>query len=217
MIYLFEDRKGRMDQYLEKELDFNHIKVALIDCKKEDLYEYLNKHFSDSKVVLFHSSYLFNDTTITNEDIKKYFKDKKVPFVYFSGGLSNSLIIENGITNANVNSGDMYKNLNHFIKKYNSNNKVNIPILVYGEKYLLNSLLELQTVIGLYLFEISNNQILNNNELYEIIDLVDARLKEEELQEDKMKLRKWLDEEIVKQKLTKKTLVSQIQKLNDKY
>lgn len=217
MIYLFEDRKGRMDQYLEIELDFTHIQIALIDCDKKGLNEYLDDHFSDSKVVLFHSSYLFNDTTITNGDIKKYFKDKKVPFVYFSGGLSNSLIIENGIINANVNSGEMYRNLNHFIIEYNSTKKVNIPLLVYGQKYLLNSLLELQTVIGLYLFEKPNNEILTSNELYEVIDLVDARLKEEELQEDKIKLRKWLDEEIVKQKLTKKTLISQIQKLNDKY
>jgi hypothetical protein len=51
----------------------------------------------------------------------------------------------------------------------------------------------------------------------EIIDLVDARLKEEELKEDKTKLLEWLNSEKGKQKLDKQTLLSQIQKLNYKY
>ena len=74
MIYLFEDRKGRMEQYLKAHLDSDVIKVALIDCGKDNLADYLTDNFSDSKAIIFHSSYSFNDKNITNEDVKKYAK-----------------------------------------------------------------------------------------------------------------------------------------------
>jgi hypothetical protein len=217
MIYLFEDRKGRMEQYQKEHLDSGVIKIALIDCQKNDLTNYLIDNFSDSSAIIFHSSYSFNDKNITNEDVKKYFRDKKIPFIYFSGGLNNNLVIENGITNGNVNSGDMYKNLMNFLEVYKSQQRINVALLVYGEKYLLNSLLELQTIISLSLFDKANNLLLSIADFNEIIDLVDARLKEEELKEDKTKLLEWLNSEKGKQKLDKQTLLSQIQKLNYKY
>jgi hypothetical protein len=217
MIYLFEDRKGRMEQYQKEHLDSGVIKIALIDCQKNDLTNYVIDNFSDSSAIIFHSSYSFNDKNITNEDVKKYFRDKKIPFIYFSGGLNNNLVIENGITNGNVNSGDMYKNLMNFLEVYKSQQRINVALLVYGEKYLLNSLLELQTIISLSLFDKANNLLLSIADFNEIIDLVDARLKEEELKEDKTKLLEWLNSEKGKQKLDKQTLLSQIQKLNYKY
>lgn len=217
MIYLFEDRKGRMEQYLNHNLDSTIINVALLDCKKEKLVEYLSDNFSDAKAIIFHSSYSFNDMSISNEDVKKYFIEKKVPFVYFSGGLNNNLVNENGITNGNVNSGDMYKNLPYFLKVYELQNRINIPLIVYGEKYLLNSLLEVQTIINIYLFEKVNNYILEVFDFNEITDLVDARFKEDELKEDKLKLLDWFNNESKKKTLDKQTLLSQIQKLNDKY
>lgn len=217
MIYLFEDRRGRMEQYIEQQLNTEVVKIALIECARIDLDSYLDQQFSDAEVVLFHSSYLFIDQSITNEDVKRHFKNKKIPFVYFSGGLKNNITIENNVTNADSNSGDMYNNLNNFIAEYVSKRKINIPLLVYGEKYLLNSLLELQTVISLYLFDRSKNYIINTEDFYEIIDLIDARIKEEEFQGDKLKLLNWLQDKIGAQKLDKETLLSQIQKLNDKY
>lgn len=217
MIYLFEDRKGRMEQYLKAHLDSDVIKVALIDCAKDNLSDYLTDNFSDSKAIIFHSSYSFNDKNITNEDVKKYFIEKKIPFVYFSGGLNNNLVIENGATNGNVNSGDMYNNLEYFLKVYNEYGQINVPLLVYGEKYLLNSLLELQAVISLSLFAKPNDHSLTTSTYDEIIDLVDARIKEEELKEDKSKLLEWLGKAKQKLSLDKKTVLSQIQKLNDKY
>ena len=217
MIYLFEDRKGRMEHYFKVHLDSVPIRVGIIDCQKNELTEYLAHNFSDSTAILFHSSYLISDNNITNEDVKKYFRDKKIPFVYFSGGSNNNLVIENSITNGNVNSGDMYNNLNLFLDDFMSNKKLNIPLLVYGRKYLLNSLLELQTLISLYLFDKTNLQKLSLEDFNEIIDLVDARLKEDELKEDKAKLINWLNIEKEKQSLVKQTLLVQIQKMNDKY
>ena len=217
MIYLFEDRRGRMEQYQKGFLDIEVLEIGIIDCRKDVLIQHLDNHFANAKGVIFHSSYSFNDKNITNEEVKNYFCDKGVSFVYFSGGSNNNLVIERSITNGTVNSGDMYNNLLYFLKIYKEYGKINVPLLVYGEKYLLNSLVELLTVISLSLFTMPNNQLLTNSDFDEIIDLVDARIKEEELKEDKSKLLEWLRKEKQKVSLNKQTLLFQIQKLTDKY
>jgi hypothetical protein len=217
MIYLFEDRKGRMETYFKDILDVNIIKTGYLECKKAELETYLKDNFADAVAILFHSSYIFIDKQITNEDVKNYFKRNKVPFVYFSGNLSNNLIIENGLLNANVNSGDMYNNLNIFLAEYERNKTINIPKLVYGEKYLINSLMELQTITNIFLFDKTSNQFLTPNELSEIIDLTEARLKEVEFIEDKTKLLEWLKRGIKQASIDKQTLTNQIQRLIDKY
>lgn len=217
MIYLFEDRKGRMEAYFKDSLDINTIKIGRLDCKKAELETYLEDHFADAAAVLFHSSYLFIDHQITNEDVKNYFKRKKISFVYFSGNMSNNLILENGLLNANVNSGDMYNNLSIFLEEYARNKTINIPKLVYGEKYLINSLMELQTVINMFLFDKTSSHFLSEVELFEIMDLTEARLKEVEFNEDKTKLLDWLKKDIKKGKINKQTLTNQIQRLIDKY
>lgn len=218
MIYLFEDRKGRMENYLKDNLDPNLIKQVIIDCQKSELVEYLSSNFSDASAIIFHLSYSFIDDSITYEDVKGHFMKKKIPFVYFSGGLDNNLVIENGIINGNVNSGDMYKNIMTFLEYYQASGEVNIPMLVNGKHYLLNSLLELQSIITSYLFDKRNDEDLTYNDLCEIIELIEARLKERELIEDKAKLLKWLNEETTKEIVTMKkhTLLSQIKKMNDK-
>ena len=213
MIYLFEDRKGRMEAYFKDSLDINIIKIGRLDCKKDELETYLKENFADAVAILFHSSYLFSDKQITNEDVKNYFKTKKIPFVYFSGNMSNNLILENGLLNANVNSGDMYNNLSIFLEEYASYKTINIPKLVYGEKYLINSLMELQTLINMFLFDKTANQFLSENELFEIMDLTEARLKEVEFIDDKTKLLDWLKKGIEKAKIDKQILTDQIQKL----
>lgn len=222
MIYLFEDRIGRMNQYLKENINSNDFKIALVDCEKKDLFNYLNTNFYDANAILFHSSYTFKDDNITNEDVKKYFSDKKIPFIYFSGGLNNNIFIENGIVNGNVNSGDMYNNLLIFIEEFKTKSKINVPLLVHGEKYLLNSLLELQSIVSLYLFNKQCDFLLASNDYNEIIDLVEARIKEDELKNDKSKLLDFLNKQLTKldkqlTKVDKQTLLLQIQKMINKY
>ena len=217
MIYLFEDRNDRMKSYLKYKLDSDFIKHVIIDCQKSELVEYLSSNFSDAGAVIFHLSYNFGDDKITHEDVKKYFIDQKIPFIYFSGGLNNSLVVEKNVINGNVNSGDMYKNVFNFLEEYKQTKKINVPLLVNGKGYLLNSLLELQNVITLYLFDKKNNDDLTDNELFEIIDLVYARIKERELSEDKEKLLKWLSEKASKNVTVKKQrLLLVIQRMTDK-
>ena len=109
----------------------------------------------------------------------------------------------------------MYQNLFEFIDKYKTTNSVNIPLLIYGKKYLLNSLLELQAVIRLSLFELNNVEKLNANQFFEILDLIDARLKEDELKTDKEDLVNWIKDK--KESLKKERLLSGIQSLINKH
>ncbi|KQT23749.1 hypothetical protein ASG22_06840 [Chryseobacterium sp. Leaf405] len=217
MIYLFEDRKDRMESYLKGNLDSDFVKQVIIDCRKSELEEYLSSNFSDASAIIFHQSYSFIDIDITHEDVKNYFIEKKIPFIYFSGGLNNSLVIENAIVNGNINSGDMYKNIYTFLEYYKENKEVNVPLLVNGTAYLLNSLLELQNIITLYLFDKRNDEDLSTNDLYEIIEFVEARLKERELNDDKTRLLEWLKDKASKDLPVKKQrLLLSIQRMNDK-
>jgi len=218
MIYLFEDRKGRMESYFRDNLDSDLIKQVTIDCEKSKLIEYLKSNFSSATAVIFHLSYSFSDKSISNEDVRGFFVKQKTPFVYFSGGLNSSLVIENDLVNGNVNSGDMYNNISAFLEDFQSRDVVNIPLLVNGQGYLLNSLLELQSIITLYLFDKRNDDYLTKENLDEIIDLVDARFKEEELTTAREKLVRWLNNKNSKETVTvkKQVLLSQIQRMNDK-
>lgn len=218
MIYLFEDRKGRMDSFYKASHDSDLIREISIECKKSELIDYLSCNCSDAVVVIFHLSYHFNDVSITNEDVKSFFIEKKIPFVYFSGGLDNSLVRENNIITGNVNSGDLYSNLSTFLNNYASTGQINISLLVNGKEYLLNSLLELQNIITMYLFNKRNDEILTREDIYDITDLVEARLSESELSEDRDKLLKWLKDESNKESFTlkKQTLLRTIQRMNDK-
>jgi hypothetical protein len=217
MIYLFEDRKKRMDLYLKDKLDSNVISLSSIDCLKVDLENYLKNNFSNADAIIFHSSYIFSDVNITIEDVKKYFSNLRIPFVYFSGGLSNNLVIENGITNGNIDSENMYKNIQPFLKEYNLSKKPNIALLVYGVNYLLNSILELQATTNLFLFNKKNEDVLTTYDINELVDLIDARIKEEELKNDKKVLIDWLSNEKGIKKIKKKLLIDQIQKFSNKY
>jgi len=217
MVYLFEDRKGRMQQYLHKELDPNYIKESIFDCSQDSIDSYISTNYSDAKCILFHKSYTFPQDGITVDFIKQKFLNKYVPFVLFSGGLQNNLLDENNIKTGTVDSGDMYNNLHLFINEYRSKQLINIPLLVFGRNYLLNSLLDLQNKINMMLFSYKHEDVLNENILDEIHDEVDSRINEVEFRDDKSKFLSWLDDNMNTSSITVKLIKSQIQKLVDKY
>jgi hypothetical protein len=217
MIFLFEDRKGRMQQYFKNELNSSYIKEAILECGPNNIEDYINEHFKDAKCILFHKSYSFPNTSMTGEIVKQAFIIKGVPFVYFSGGLNNNLLFEKNTQTGTVNSGDMYNNLIVFIEEFKTKDKVNVPLLIYGKKYLLNSLLGLQHKLNQYLFSLSSNKILDIGEIFKIRQIIESRINENELSGDKTKLIEWIEKHKDKQDLTVQIIKSQIQKLIDRY
>lgn len=217
MIYLFEDRKGRMLQYISEGINNPVLKEAIFDCSDENIDQYIDDNFKDATCILFHKSYNFPNRRITIDLVKESFLKKKTPFVYFSGGLKNNFLIDKQVYTGNVDSGDMYNNLSLFLEEKNKNASINIPLIIYGKRYLLNSLLELQNRIIKYLFEKSDNQTLNNDDLEEIEDIIYSRINEPELAVDKSKLMQWIKSKSPKEDIKVQVLKSQIEKLIDKY
>lgn len=216
MIFLFEDRKDRM-----KVLWYNKDNSKILDTEraitvnKEKLESFFTE-FENIDAILIHKSYKFPSNDVTIEDVKSICIKKEIPIAFFSGGLANAIIDENFVM---CNSGDFYSNLNLFLNEFVTTKKINLPLLVFGRKYIINELKQLQIVV-------SRKIILR--EKVEIVDLKNLKtdikiyLAAQELHEDKNILINWIDEcitetEIEKKSIESKTILNKLQKLISNY
>mgnify|MGYP001340853998 CR=1 FL=1 len=194
MIYLFEDRKDRMHQYLSKAVTSDNLKEVIFDCPYDmDVNEYINNTFGDARVILFHSSYKLANSSISKEIVKEAFIKRKVPFIFFSGGLENNYFEVGGVTQAYVNSGDMYKNMDKFIEKVDETGEVAIPILLYGLNYLINDILKSQKLIARYFSNKKSDYVLNSDDKFILSrKVIDVSLKSNALSAYKNDFINWL-------------------------
>jgi hypothetical protein len=213
MIYLFEDRKVRMQQ----SMDSKFIKEGILNCEKENAGFYLKSNYSDAKCILFHKSYTFSQKGLSSDFIRQLFLQMGIPVIYFSGGLNNNLSFKQGLLIGDANSGDMYKNLNLFIKDYKNHGKPNIPLLIYGKKYLLNSLLELQYIINLILFDKKSNDLLNTLEMDDIVSAIRPRINEPELKDFKISLIGWIENHMYEKRIKAADIKNYVQENINKY
>jgi hypothetical protein len=133
MIYLFEDRKDRMNLYLKENLEayegiLNTHKI--IDVKLNDIELYINK-LEHLEVLILHKSYSFIDQSITPQNIKDIVRSLGKKFVLFSGGLKTAVVDDNEIT---INSGDFYNNLPKFLKYYQEEKDSNLYYLAFANE-----------------------------------------------------------------------------------
>ena len=70
MIYLFEDKEGRMELFLKETIDDGFLKKVVMNCKIDEITSYIEEHFSDADLVLFHKSYIFPQSGVTNEAVR---------------------------------------------------------------------------------------------------------------------------------------------------
>lgn len=184
MIYLFEDREQRMEYYLKQKIESDKLSYnCVIDCSKQDLLSLIESRFGDAACVIIHYSYKFPGEGITPDVIKNAFNERGVPVVIFSGDYSsNTLATPNGISNANMRSSSLYENLPLFIRKYTYEGIVSIPLLAFGPKYLLNTLLGLQQTIQNILISLNEDDIIGEDEKDDIRHEV-LHIREPELQD----------------------------------
>lgn len=219
MIYLFEDRIERKNQYVRDNFDNPLIKEKIIDCKKlVELQNYIKTEFTDAKVILLHKSYNFDDKDFTIENFIQSFESLlNIPVILFSGGSRSNLIKKGNIITAEINSGIMYNNLKAFVDTYQNEKKIIIPILVYGENYRINTLLEMQSKINIYFFDKKDIDTLSRSNYDRYINrrLFDTIKDDDELSEDLNKIDEWVkrNDNII----TISTFKSQIQKLINRY
>ncbi len=144
MIYLFEDRPTRINQYLGRDTLPDGVTLAKFEFNgsSNEVATYISNNFSDIEVILFHKSYSFDDNTelAKNENntryldaISDYCSLTKIPFVIFSGGIETiNYYIKNGTLFGSVNSQILYQNLDAFLLKKD------IRVLCLGRNFAKN-------------------------------------------------------------------------------
>ena len=218
MIYLFEDKEGRMELFLKETIDDGFLKKVVMNCKIDEITSYIEDHFSDADLVLFHKSYIFPQSGVTNEAVREAFLAKGIPFVYFSGQSSNSVgRTEKGIQTADVRSEDMYLHLPDFIQDYKQTGKANIPLLVFGKDYLMNTLLKVLEWVNNKLWSSPDGEPMNMGQVQIIRSGINARMPEDELKDDRAALIKFIDEHRAAGDLTPSLLLGQIQRIIDQH
>lgn len=146
MIYIFEDRAKRRTMHQEL-VDAYKDKICFAKFDIDEgmnLEDYIIENFIDAEVIIFHKSYSFKSKNVNLEEIIK--KMPGVRFVIFSGGNEHGGISEDGNI-VTINADVMYGNLETFLKSYTNENDINLDILLWGEKYNLNKMLSLQSML----------------------------------------------------------------------
>lgn len=155
MIYIFDDRAQRRKNNEEKLRKYQDcvrfMTVRLIPGKSVE--ESVIDSIDAPECIIFHKSYVFEDSDVTFETIRHLFRSFDVPVVIFSGGIEGS---GKGEKETNMNADLMYQNLPYFIDNLKENKEINIYTLLWGEKYELNAMLKFQN-------EIAKKFFINNN------------------------------------------------------
>lgn len=166
MIYIFDDRAQRRKDNEEKLRKYSDcvkfMKVNLIPGKSVE--ESVIDSIDNPECIIFHKSYVFEDSAVTFETIRQLFMSFDVPVVIFSGGIGNS---SKGKKEINMNADLMYENLPYFVNHLREKKELNIDTLLWGEKYELNAMLELQN-------KMAQKYFINNNLDDEIDNIADV-------------------------------------------
>lgn len=152
MIYIFDDRSERCKSNMPTiEKYSNIIKLSQINIdSSKSLNEYILNTYYDATCIIFHRSYVFKSNEITLNSIKTIvLEELNIPFVCFSGGIEHGNIHNN--KDIEINAEIMYSNLDSFLKHHQTHSDIsnfNAEILLWGDNYKLNQLLNIQNIIA---------------------------------------------------------------------
>lgn len=138
MIYIFDDRAQRRkdnEESLRRYSDYiKFMTVNLIPGKS--IEESIIDSIDNPECIIFHKSYVFEDQSVSFENIRELFMSFDVPIVIFSGGLEGN---NKGLKEINMNADLMYENLPYFIDYLKEKKELNIDALLWGKS--MNSML----------------------------------------------------------------------------
>ena len=161
-ILLIEDRKTRQHGFLNNiNLDLNSYSDVLENKIGEEYKKFYEKikidnfDFSEYILVISHKNAFNGDTQKVIFNITKECKDKNIPMVLFSGGVSCSSYRKDDQEEIlELDSKDFYsKNLELFLKNYQDSEKIELQILNYGDKWKLNIILNIIEKINIFISE----------------------------------------------------------------
>lgn len=149
---LIEDRISRMEKY----------NSSIVNIPQVDIY-------TGNNFEVLINSLKNNDTTILDnyvciaahrtalpdkirESLKDYCMTKDKPLIFFSGGISASVLKDNPFPFLNLNSKDFYSgNFNLFCEVLEDLGMPNLLILQFGVKWKLSLLLNLRNLISVHM------------------------------------------------------------------
>lgn len=146
---IIEDRIVRLKRYTDFELmKYESVNIItgsdfdnLIGCLKNSDTTTLDKF----DCIASHRSAL---SIGTRDTLKEYCRKNRKPLIFFSGGISSSVLKDIEFPFLHINSKEFYsENLNLFIDACEQNNAVNLLLLQFGKKWKLSLLLNLRNNI----------------------------------------------------------------------
>ena len=168
MIYIFDDRRQRRSDNEEKLSQFSDV-VKFVQLKLtpgKSVEESLIDSLNSPECIMFHKSYVFTEKEVSYETVRETLGSYEVPVIIFSGGTEFS---NKGTTQTDINAEVMYQNLPLFIRDYKEKGKINIDVLLWGEKHRLNALLEIQNEIAKkYYIEMDLEEIIQDTDKIKI-------------------------------------------------
>jgi hypothetical protein len=152
-IAIIEDRIARLEQFTDFELkqcksvtiitglEFDNLIVSLKSNNTKPLDQY--------ECIASHRSALSNEVRDT---LKEYCRIKRKPLIFFSGGITSSVLKDLDFPFLHINSKEFYsENLKLFIEAFEESNAVNLLVLQFGKKWKLSLLLNMRNNIAVAL------------------------------------------------------------------
>ena len=152
-IAIIEDRIARLEQFTDFDLKKSKSVTIITGLEFDNLIDSL-KINDTSKLdqydcIASHRSALSNEVRDT---LKEYCRNKKKPLIFFSGGITSSVLKDVEFPFLHINSKEFYsENLRLFIEACEEQNTVNLLLLQFGEKWKLSLLLNLRNNIAVAL------------------------------------------------------------------
>jgi hypothetical protein len=157
-IAIIEDRIARLEQYTNFDLKKCNSVTIITGLEFDSLINFLKNNITNTldqyECIASHRSALSNEI---RDILKEYCKRNKKALIFFSGGITSSVLKDMDFPFLHINSKDFYSdNLQLFIEVCEEYNTINLLILQFGVKWKLSLLLNLRNNIMVAL----NKQIL---------------------------------------------------------
>lgn len=152
-IAIIEDRIARLEQYTDFELKKCKSVTIITGLEFDELLGSLKsnvtKPLDQYECIASHRSALSNEV---RDAIKEYCRIKRKPLIFFSGGITSSVLKDLDFPFLHINSKEFYsENLKMFIEACEESNRVNLLVLQFGKKWKLSLLLNLRNNIAVAL------------------------------------------------------------------
>lgn len=152
-IAIVEDRIGRLEQYTDFELKNCKSVTIITGLEFDNLIRSLKSNdtvpLDQYECIASHRSALSNEIRDT---LKEYCRIKRKPLIFFSGGITSSVLKDLEFPFLHINSKEFYsENLKMFIEACEESNIINLLVLQFGKKWKLSLLLNLRNNIAMAL------------------------------------------------------------------